>query len=287
MFDLPPILGTDAVADLASAEEMVAGNPGGALDLAWPAFERGLFRLAGVAVSHWHAAGSPSSDALPIRHPDGRFIHALAIGHAVDLLSFCAEQAPLLPTQKLALPEVTRLRTGTDRVLAAIAGTTPERLRTTRFPLLDLVAAGAKPSRKGTAWLGAVGTFVRLRNLEAHHSGRAQEWVSGHPDYAAAFAPLVIPAMLDLLGHPEIAAPLRGWRVATVTDISRPRGGKPVLIALTPDDAEIQKAYVPGPGLDVRVSDQVVLDISAGATKGHIVMAFLDLATGVPAEIMQ
>ena len=286
MADLSPILGADVVADLAAADDMVARNPGGALDLAWPAFERAVFRLAGVALSHCYTAGRPAAAELKLTGPDGGPKRHLAIGDAVGVLAFCAKHAPLLPVQKLVLPAVVRLRSTIEHVLTAIKDLPSERLRSTRLSLVALVAEGATPSQNDVSLTAAINEiFVRLRNLEAHHAGRPQEWVSGHPDYAAAFAPLVIPAMLNLLGHPEIAAPLRGWRVATVTDISRPRGGKPLLIALTPDDAEIQKAYATNPPPGLNAGDRVVIDTSSGATNARVVMAFLDVSGGVPAAL--
>ena len=287
MTALPPILGAATCADLQTASEVVARDPARALDLTWPAFERAVFRLAGVALSAWSAAGRPDADALPIRSADGTLPSALSLGHAERLIEFCGGHAPILPTDRLTLPAVSRLRAVKMHVLAQIADVPAERLRSARFPLRQHVDESAKPSRKGIVPTTAIDLFRRLRNLEAHHAGGAQEWVDGHPDYAAAFGPLVVAAALDLLGHEEIAKRVEGWRIARLVDVSRPSPGKPARATFEPDDAQLQRAYSEDPVGTLQVGEEAIIKITRDPTRSQIVMPFLDIAHGVPEALLE
>ena len=280
--DLPDVLGVDVMAGLHRAADDAVARPGAAMDAAWPAIERAMFRLAGLAVSHWSAAGRTDAEALPVRRPDGTPMTVLAMGSAVELLTFCNDRAELLPTSKLTLPAVKRLRGTVADVAHQIRDVDPQRLRTSRFDLAAVVESARSGDRKGVTLSGALAEFVKLRNLEAHHAGRAQEWVDAHPDYPRLFAPLMVDAAWDLLTNADLAAPLHGWCVATVTDISPARHNRATLTTFDPDAPTVMRAYTEGPGAGLDVGDQAVLNIGADPTRARVVMPFIDVSRGVP-----
>ena len=132
----------------------------------------------------------------------------------------------------------------------------------------------------------ALSAFVQLRNLEAHHAGRHQQWVDGHPDYPRLFAPLLAEAAWDLFTNSALTAPLHGWCLAIVTDISRPTRGGAVMTTLEPDSRTIQRAYAEAPPANLAIGDQVIIDLGKDPTRARIVMPFLDVSHGVPNKLL-
>jgi hypothetical protein len=126
--------------------------------------------------------------------------------------------------------------------------------------------------------------FVRLRNLESHHAGRAQPWVGEHPDYAGVFAPLVIDAALEILCHPEVVGPLAGLSVAEVVDVSPHGRDRAPLITLAPDANDLQRAFLPdAPGLPgIEPGRWLVVRIDGDPIRARAVMHFVDVAHGPP-----
>ncbi|MGD9957349.1 MAG: hypothetical protein AB7V23_14890 [Candidatus Nanopelagicales bacterium] len=256
-----------------------AGRHGEALEAARPTVERALFRLAGLALSRWVADGMPNAAAWPLRSGP------LSMGDAVALLGFCTGEGPLLPSGRLAAPATGRLQAVVEHTAAALAALDPGRARSPRLDLRELVAGAPAASRRGTK-LGAAFEhgFVRLRNLEAHHAGRAQPWVGEHPDYAEVFAPLVIEAGRETLGHPEIVAALDGLCVAEVVDVSPQGRERTPLITLTPDATGLQRAFCrDAPGLGaLEPGQEVVIQVGTDPSRARAVMRFVDVAQGPP-----
>lgn len=266
----PVVLGSQVTDGLERAQHLVARDPAGAAQVVWPTFELGVFRLAGLAVSHWMAAGAPGFGEHPL--PSGPL---LALGSAEHLLTFALSKTPLFPVEKLQMPAVRRLGDTVEAVVSAIADVPAERLATPRFDLAAHVD-GVGPSRKGMTLSGAVATFIRLRNLEAHHAGREQKWVAGHPDYHRLFAPLLVDAAVELFTHPDLSAPLRHWCVGTVVDASGPA------LAVEVDHPTLQRVYCEGTAI---AGDPLVVDTRRGPSKATVAMLFIDLGGGVPNEL--
>lgn len=262
-----------------AAEALDARRFDAALDAARPAIERALFRLSGLALSRWVAEGMPNADSWPLRPGP------LSMGDAAALLSFCTAGAPLLPAGRLPAPATGRLHGVVQHVAATLAAMDPTKARSPRLDLAALVAAAPPAGRKGVKLGAAFGDgFVRLRNLEAHHAGRAQPWVAEHPDYAGLFAPLLIDAALEILHHPEVIAPLDGLFVAEVVDVSPQGRDRTPLITLAPDATGLQRAFMRNAsGLGgVEVGQARVVRVETDPSRARPVMRFVDTAQGPP-----
>ncbi|MGE3794649.1 MAG: hypothetical protein AB7I38_12060 [Dehalococcoidia bacterium] len=255
-----------------------AGRHGEALEAARPTVERALFRLAGLALSRWVADGMPNAPSWPLRSGP------LSMGDAVALLGFCTAEAPFLPSGRLAAPATGRLQAAVEHAAATLAAD-PAVARSPRLDLRGLVAGAPAASRRGTK-LGAAFEhgFVRLRNLEAHHAGRAQPWIGEHPDYAEVFAPLVVDAARETLGHPEVVAVLDELCVAEVVDVSPHGRDRAPLITLSPDAAGLQRAFChDAPNLGaLEPGQEVVVRIGTDPSRARAVMRFVDVAQGPP-----
>ncbi len=282
--NLPDVLGVSVIDDLNRAAEQVTARPDAAMDIAWPAIERGMFRLAGLTLSHWLANGRHDAAQLPLRREGGSLLGLLALGSAVSTIAFCNMRAPLMPAEKLIVPQVNRFKATVEGVAAATAGVAGDRLRSPRFDLVRAVEGCKWSDRKSTSLAGALEPFVRLRNLEAHHAGREQEWVVGHPDYARIFAPLLIEAAWDLFGNAEVGVSLRGLCVATVVQRAPSRRGRPALTTFAPDHPAVQRAYSET-AVEVAEGGEVVLDLGTGPTSARVVAPFVNLAQGIPSSL--
>jgi hypothetical protein len=278
--ELAPAYGAEVQDGLGRASEALgASRFGAALEAGRPAIERAIFRLSGLALSGWVAVGMPNAASWPLQPGP------LSMGDAVALVSFCTAEAPLLPTSRLPAPAAGRLQMVVQHVATTLRELDPARARSPRLDLAGLVVSAPPASRRGVK-LGAAlgGGFVRLRNLESHHAGRAQPWVAEHPDYAELFAPLLIAAALEILRHSEVVAPLAGLCVAEVVDVS-PRGRDRVpLITLAPDATGLQRAFArDAAGLGGVVAGQLlVVRIDGDPSKARPVMHFVDVAQGAP-----
>ncbi len=278
--DLVPAYGTDVQEGLARATEALgASSCGTALEASRPAIERALFRLAGLALSHWVDADMPNAGSWPLRSGP------LSMGDTVALLGFCTAEAPLLPAGRLTAPAAGRLQGVVEHVAGALTMMEPAKIRSPRLDLAGLVASAPPASRRGVK-LGAAFEhgLIRLRNLESHHAGRAQPWVAEHPDYAELFAPLVINATLEVLRHPEVVAPLAGLCVAEVVDVSPQGSGRVPLITLAPDATGLQRAFARDSGglTGIATGQWLVVCIEGDPSRARPVMRFVDVASGPP-----
>jgi hypothetical protein len=278
--ELAPVYGAgvqDGIARAAGALD--AGRFDAALDAARPAIERALFRLSSLALSGWLAAAMPNAGSWPLRSGP------LSMGDAVALLGFCTAEAPLLPSGRLPAPAVGRLQAVVEHAAAALTEMDPARARSPRLDLTGLIASAPSAARRGVK-LGAAfeHAFVRLRNLESHHAGRAQPWVTEHPDYPELFAPMVLEAALEILRHPEVVAPIEGLLVAEVVDLSPQGRDRTPLITLAPDTAGLQRAFAhDASGLGtVAVGQSLVVRIGRDPSRAQPVMHFVDVAQGPP-----
>jgi hypothetical protein len=259
------ILGHELISLRKIEELLEAENPGEAMDLLRPTVERVLFRLAGLSVSAWFNAGAPDAAELPARGSDGSPLHVLAMGHAVALLRFCSARVPLLPAENL------------PREVAREAD--PKHLRTNRFDL----ATAAKPrkvSSKSIALHSAFSELVSLRNLEAHHAGRAQPWVDEHPEYAAVMAPVVSQALAEIVTTG--LTPLGGLAVATLDDLSASGRSRETLATFVVDLDGRPRAYHRGPLTGGAVGDVWVVRFGRDPSRVTPLMPFIDLSTGPP-----
>lgn len=278
--ELAPAYGAAVQDGMARAVEALdAGRFDAALETGRPAVERALFRLSGLALSRWVAEDMPDAESWPLRHGP------LSMGDAAALLSFCTGGAPLLPASRLVAPATGRLHGVVQHIAVTLVAMNPAKARSPRLDLAALVAAAPPAGRKGIRLGAAFGDgFVRLRNLEAHHAGRAQPWVDEHPGYAELFAPLVIEAGLEILGHPEVVRPLEGLLVAEVVDVSPQGRDRTPLITLAPDAAGLQRAFARDAselGV-VAVGQPLVVRIGGDPSRAQPVMHFVDVAQGPP-----
>lgn len=278
---MPEVLGVSVIDDLNRAAEQVMARPEAAMDIAWPAIERGMFRLAGLTLSHWLANGRQDVAQLPLRREDGSLLGLLSLGSAAATIGFCNERAALMPIEKLIVPWVNRFKATVEGVVSATAGIAGDRLRSTRFGLAGAVEGCKWSDRKGMNLAAAMEPFVRLRNLEAHHAGREQGWVVGHPDYARLFAPLLVGAAWDVFGNADVVDSLCGLCVATVVERASARGSRPALTTFRPDHSTIQRAYN-DTAVDTAEGGEVVLDLGKGPTNARVVMPFISLNQGIP-----
>lgn len=217
---------------------LVDGEHEQALDLAFTVLERAAFRLAGLAFSHWRAAGAPDATGWP-----AEVRGSLSLGHTRQVVQFCSAVDPLLPPGKLPFPSVVRIADVIAAVESAAAGRTSRELRSARFQLSEAVGSAkrTKPNRSLTAALDIIG---RLRNKTAHIDGRPDPWPDEHPDYPRLFAPLLVAAAEEILTHPQITTPLDGLMVARLEGVSRTldRARLPML-RFTPDAGGLQAAF--------------------------------------------
>lgn len=272
----PPILGQEVAAIEALGKHVAAGRHAEAMAILRPTVERVLFRFAGVAVSGWFAVGMPDAASLPIRRADGSVPAALTMGNATDLLTFCGPHTPLIPQGKLVLPRVQRLREAIDAIATAARNEEGSPL-----DLRAVAAAAGPPSRKGVALHAAFAEFVRVRNLEAHHAGRAQLWPDEQPDYAGIMASVHREALHEIVTHPALDT-LDGLAVAVIVDISPSGRSRTPLITLALDVPGEPRVYHRGAAEGAQVGGRWVVRQGRDPSQVELVMAFIDVASGPP-----
>lgn len=241
---VPHAFGRLVQEDAARLEDAIARNDLGAMHrLGQQIAERLAFRLAGIAFSEWWANGAEGADEWPVVTFDGRY----SMGHACKALQFCSRKTALVPAQKLALPAVGRLSNAREAIAAAVKGVAPDRVRSGRFDLAGAVSSASVKLRSRDLH-GGFDAVLQLRNKESHIEGRRDTWPDEHPDYLALMAPLVAAAAEELLGHPEVTAPLAGLMVARLEKVARtPDRARIPMLRFVPDARGLQAAFFSHP----------------------------------------